>query len=75
MKTTIKLTQQMFESVTVKPRGDMVVIEAGPAPTKSGTVVLVLSQDQVGAMLFGMEQAAEASGISRGMLFGMEQAA
>lgn len=67
MKTTIKLSNQMFESVTVKPRGDMVVIEAGPAPTKSGTVVFLLTQDQIGALLFGMEQAAEAAGIAADM--------
>lgn len=62
MKTTIKLTKpmQMFESVTVKPVGNMVVIEAGPAPTKSGTVAFLLTLDQAGALIFGMEQAAEA---------------
>lgn len=64
MKTTIKLSQQMFDFVTVKPSGGSVVVEAGPAPTKSGTVVFRLTPDQVGAMLFGMEQAAEAAGMA-----------
>jgi len=61
MKTTIKLTEQMFDKVTVTPRGGLAVIEAGPAPTKSGSVVILLTPDQAGALIFALEQACEAN--------------
>ena len=76
MKTTIKLTP--LSAMTIAPcKGPQggVIIEIENKLRAEQLTTMHLTPDQVGAMLFGMEQAAEASGISRGMLFGMEQAA
>lgn len=65
MKTTIKLNGQMFDWARVEPLADGVRIVAGPAPTQSDSVSLLLTPDQASVMIFALEQALEAAGISR----------
>lgn len=62
MKTTIKLTTST--SLTVLPcTSGGVLFEITPEPTQPGYLAFVLSQDQCGALLFAIEQAAEAARI------------
>lgn len=65
MHTTIKLAGQMFSSLSIEPiKGGGVRIQAGPAPTITDSVWMDLTQDQCGALLFAIEQAAEAAQIA-----------
>lgn len=68
MKTTIKLTPA--SSMTIVPcRGPQggVIVEIFNKLRAEQLTTLHLTPDQVGAVLFGMEQAAEAAGIAAGM--------
>jgi hypothetical protein len=65
MKTTIKLTTA--SAMTIAPcRGPQggVIVEIFNKLRKEQLTTLHLTPDQIGAVLFGMEQAAEAAGIA-----------
>lgn len=61
MKTTVKL--DAASSVVVEPArsGVQITIKVGQVPIRAVT----LTRDQVGALLFAVEQAAEAAGVQR----------
>lgn len=68
MKTTVKLEcGQMFDWVRVRPadEGAGIVLEAGPAPTEKNFVSIELTEDRAGALIFGIERAAEAARIAQ----------
>lgn len=61
MKTTIKLG--LCSSVTVKPNGEGV--QVGIHGIQETVAVIELTQDQAGALIFAIEQAAEAAAIAQ----------
>lgn len=61
MKSTIKLTRQ--SSITVEPSAEGVKL--GLHGIKETVAVVELTPDQIGALLFAIESAAEAAQIAR----------
>lgn len=61
MKTTVKLDTMSAVIVEPSRSGVQITIKVGQVPIRAVT----LTQDQVGALLFAVEQAAEAAGIRR----------
>lgn len=64
MKTTVKLSQSIALTVLPCAAGG-VMLEISPAPTASNVAAFHLTPDQAGALIFALEQAAEASQISQ----------
>jgi hypothetical protein len=67
MKSTIKLNPST--RLTVQPcKTGGIILEISPAPTKTDAVTFHLTPDQAGALIFGLEQAAEADSIAQDRL-------
>jgi hypothetical protein len=61
MKTTVKLDTMRAVVIQPDPKGVRLAVTVGSIEVGS----FVLGADQIGAVLFGVEQAAEAAGIAR----------
>ncbi len=68
MKTTIKLGHGYSLAVMPCKTGGL-ILEITPVPTVTNALTFHLTPDQAGALIFGLEQAAEADSIAQNRKF------
>lgn len=67
MKTTIKTRSRQIIVQPAALEAGSVAITVAPNPMDALGMCITLTQDQIGALLFALEQAAEAAGIAADM--------